>query len=120
MLVYFNFLSIYNYVKYFTNYQRMVIDERRENILTKLVSSKGVRIKSESDHNPLYAEFNLTFSKARAAERREIFDFKNAASQKRFSEITADCQQLKSCFKQNQSPKVATDNFLKSLNSIFH
>ena len=34
--------------------QCMMIDEKRENILTKYVSLKGVRVKSESDHNPLF------------------------------------------------------------------
>ena len=57
--------------------ERMVIDEKRENILTKYLSSKGVRQKSESDHNPIYARFNIKFRKAQTAMRMEIFDFKN-------------------------------------------
>ena len=62
--------------------QKMIIDEKRENVLTKYVSLKGVRGKSESDHNPLFAQFSLTFSRTKTVKRQEIFDFKNQDSRK--------------------------------------
>ena len=49
--------------------ERILIDEKRENTLTKFASLKGVRQKSESDHNPLFVEFNIKFRKAQASER---------------------------------------------------
>ena len=101
-------------------FQRMLIDEKRENILTKYVTLKGVRVKSESDHNPLYAEFNLTFSRAKTVTRREIFDFKNAESLKTFSELTENCDKLRKCFTGSHSPKAATDKFFKVINETFH
>ena len=57
-------------------FQRMVIDEARVNVLTKYATKTGTRVKSESDHNPVFAEFNLTFSRCQTATRREIFDFR--------------------------------------------
>ena len=42
--------------------KRMLVDENHENVLTKYATLKGVRVKSESDHNPIYAEFDLTVS----------------------------------------------------------
>ena len=100
--------------------ERMVVDEKRVNILTKYATSKGVRIKSESDHNPLYAEFNLRFSRGKSAIRREIFDFKNQESLDKFSEITNNSEKLRTCFKGNVSTKAATDKFFKTLNDTFH
>ena len=35
----------------------MTIDEKRHYVLTKYATTKGVKKKSESDHNVLYAEF---------------------------------------------------------------
>ena len=51
----------------------MIIDEKRANVLTKYVTLKGVRVKSESDHNPLFAEFSLSFSRKQSVTRCEMF-----------------------------------------------
>ena len=56
-----------------TYFQRMVIDEARVHVLTKYATLTGARVKSESDHNPLFAEFKLTFSRGQTATRKEIF-----------------------------------------------
>ena len=103
---------------------KMIIDEKRANVLTKYTSSKGVRSKSESDHNLIYAEFNLKFSICRATVRREMFDFKNTESQKTFTELTNNSEKLRTifsrCIKGKLEPKVASDKFFKTLNDIFH
>ena len=101
-------------------FQRMVIDEKRENILTKFSSLKGTRVKSESDHNPIFAQFNLTFQRKQVFKRREIFDFKNTVSQQKFHDITDNCEKLRTCFRYSHSPKMAANNFLKTLNQTFH
>ena len=100
--------------------QRMIIDEKRTNVLTKYVTLKGVRVKSESDHNPVFAEFNLKFSRAQPVTRHEMFDFKNVDSQKKFYELTNNCFKLRNCFDGQSDPKVATDRFFKTLNNVFH
>ena len=107
-------------VKTTTQRKNLLLDEKRVNILTKYATSKGVRIKSESDHNPLYVEFNLRFSRGKSAIRREIFDFKNQESLDKFSEITNNSEKLWTCFKGNVSTKAATDKFFKTLNDTFH
>ena len=93
--------------------QRMLVDEKQEHILTKFASLKGVRVKRESDHNPLFAAFNLTFSRAPATTRREIFDFKNSESLERFSELTENSEPLRLCFAGNKSPKTKCNKFFK-------
>ena len=99
--------------------QRMVIDEKRENTLTKFSSLKGTRVKSESDHNPIFVQFNLTFQRKQVFERREIFDFKNTVSQQKFHHITDNCEKLRTCFKDISSPKTAANKFLTTLNQTF-
>ena len=101
-------------------FQRMIVDEKRVNVLTKYVSLKGVRVKRESDHNPVYAEFNLKFSRAKSSVRQEMFDFRNEESMRNFSEITNNCKKLRNCFDGNLSQSDAFDKFSKSLNNTFH
>ena len=91
-----------------------------QNILTKYATSKGVRLKRESDHNPLYAEFNLRFSRGKPVTRREIFDFKKHGSLQKFTEITNNSEKLRTCLKGNVSTKAATDKFFKTLNDTLH
>ena len=100
--------------------KRMLVDENRENVLTKYATLKGVRVKSESDHNPIYAEFDLTFRRCHTVTRREIFDFKSEESQQKFFELTDNSDKLRNCFQGISSPKIATDKFLKTLNDTFH
>ena len=100
--------------------KRILVDENRENVLIKYATLKCVRVKSESDHNPIYAEFDLTFRQCRTVTRREIFDFKNEESQQKFFELTDNSEKLRNCFQGISSPKVATDKFLKTLNDTFH
>ena len=100
--------------------QRMIVDEKRTNVLTKYVTLKGVRVKSESDHNPVFVEFNLKVSRAQPVTRQEMFDFKNEDSQKKFFEVTNNCWKLRNCFDGQLAPKMSTDRFFKTLNNVFH
>ena len=99
---------------------KMIIDEKRANVLTKYVTLKGVRVKSESDHNPLFAEFSLTFSRKQSVTRCEMFDFKNTESLAKYKELTNDSEKLRNCFDGNVPPKTAFDRFFKQLNNTFH
>ena len=48
----------------------MTIDEKRHYVLTKYATTKGVKKKSESVHNVLYAEFELSCAKKKATVRQ--------------------------------------------------
>ena len=39
--------------------KKMTIDDKRQFTLTKYASTSGIRMKKVSDHNPIYAEFNI-------------------------------------------------------------
>ena len=100
--------------------EKIVIDEKRENTLTKFVSLKGVRQKSESDHNPLFVEFNIKFRKAQSVERQELFNFKDLNAQKLFSQITNNSEKLRACIGGRVSNKNTANKFYKTLEDIFH
>ena len=59
-------------------------------------------------------------SKVKNNIRREIFDFRNAEYQKKFTDLTEDCQELRTCFTGDKSPKSKSANFFKILDNKFH
>ena len=78
---------------------KMTVDEKRENVLTKFATTKGTRVKKESDHNLLFAQFNLTCGKRKSTyNRTEIFDFKNSESLEHYTKLTSKSEKLKTCF----------------------
>ena len=76
----------------------MLIDENRSYVLTKYASKKGVKKKSESDHNILYAKFKIYVQGVQKKERIEVFDFKNPESQQLFLEETNSVQTFRGVF----------------------
>ena len=61
----------------------MVIDEKKQYILTNYQSVRNVGKATDSDPFTQYMELNLEFLKEKP-ERHEIFDFKEEKSQKMF------------------------------------
>ena len=76
-------------------FERMLIDVDRHHVLTKYTTTRGVQKSSESDHNILYAKFVLSFSSQRPVVRRELFNFKDSDSQKKFFELTNKSENCK-------------------------
>ena len=97
----------------------MIVDEKRENVLTKYASFTGKRIKSESDHNPLFAKFNLKFNGRTHITRREMFNFKNIDNMKQFTKITEDNFELLN-WRRCESPQNSFKRFFNTLNNTFH
>ena len=84
--------SVLDYIifceKLFQYFENMIIDDERTHVLTKYVTTKGFKKKSESDHNVLYGEFSLRHYNLKPEKQREIFNFKNIECQKMFYEAT--------------------------------
>ena len=95
--------------------KRMFIDSSRSLSLTKFATLKGSRVKTVSDHNILFAAFNLQTRRVIRSERREIFDFKNRESQEAFNKICNEKNTLSECFKGEQSPRKNPPAFLRIL-----
>ena len=101
-------------------FEKMFIDDARTYTLTKYSTTKGVKTKTLSDHNILFASFGLRYSAVRMKTKYEIFDFKNTEGQKKFLEVTNTSNKLSKCFESNDDFLHQTDNFLKKLNGTFH
>ena len=68
--------------------EEMIVDDKREHVLTKFATTKGAMKKVESDHNPLFANFSIKYKPKKTEVRREIFDFKDKESQKKYLRTT--------------------------------
>ena len=81
---------------------KMTIDENRENALTnfKRVRSHGRVI--ESDHNVIFLNLNLKFSKLKC-ERVTVFQFKNKEAQEMFKQLTTNTDEFTNCFSELKS-----------------
>ena len=107
--------------EFYKFFVKMEIDEARKYTLTKYATSKGVKSKVLSDHNPMFAKFNINYEKSRqSAPRREIFNLKNKECQTSFFEETNKGEKLQSCFWSNKSFEVQSERFFKSLDDKLH
>ena len=79
-------------------FREMFIDEERNYVLTKYATTKGKSSKSESDHNVMIGQFNLTYGGVRSNSKREIFNFRNAESQQMFYEVTTNSTKMSKKF----------------------
>ena len=98
----------------------MIVDEKRCFTLTKFATKTGSKVKKESDHNPIFARFNIKLANNSKQDRREIFDFKDQEAQKVFKELSDNSEQLNNCFKSDKSPPEEAGRFFKVLNNLFH
>merc|ERR1712030_124172 len=76
----------------------MIVDDQRDNVLTKYTRHKGKLKKIESDHNSLFAKFDLEYCITESDVRREIFNFKSKEAQEKFKEVTNTSTRFRSCF----------------------
>ena len=100
---------------------KMIVDDERQYVLCKYATTKGVKQITESDHNILFAEFELKYPRTVAETRREIFNFKDTESQAKFFARTNNSLKFQSCFDDDKvDDKTKTENFFKTLKDSFH
>ena len=75
----------------------MVIDEKKEHILTNYKEAKRGGKAIDSDHFTQIMDVNLQIIPLKP-ERKEIYNFKNKESQDMFKEITTNTQKFSECF----------------------
>ena len=99
----------------------MFIDEGRNYTLTKYSTTKGIKKKVESDHNPLYAKFDISYSKLKnSKKRREIFNLKNKECQELFFQDTNQGERLQKCFQSDQNFENQSRKFMKTVDDALH
>ena len=107
--------DLYQYFEY------MTIDDERKITLTKYVSRKGDKKKILSDHNPMFASFNIQYEKMRFKEpRKEIFNLKNQECQTKFLNMTNKGFKFQNCFKSNRSFDEKCSMFMHTLDDMLH
>ena len=82
--------------------KKMVIDENREICLSNFGQIKKNRRVIETDHNTIFADFDITLPK-RKPERVELFNLRNKTCQEKYTEETRVNTELIKCF-ENELP----------------
>ena len=96
----------------------MVIDERKEHVLTNFSAAKMHGKAIDTDHFTEYLDLDLEIKRQRRS-REEFLKFKNPESQIVFKKLTSETQQFTSCFKKKgQSIALSTEIWKKNLKSV--
>ena len=102
------------------HFQKMIIDEERLHTLTKYASTKGVKNKIESDHNPLFCQFSIKYKKESIKkDRTSYYNFKNCKNQEEFFLKTNNSSNLKKIFQTNLCLEQKLELFLQELDGCF-
>ena len=101
-------------------FHEMLIDEPQNHILTKYVTTKGAIKYIKSDHNVLFANFNLQYNRRKATIKKELFNFKNKEDQQKFFQFTSKTKQFTSCFENRGTFDEKSNKFFKTLDDAFH
>ena len=101
--------------------ESMTIDEERKLTLTKYASTKGVKQKIGSDHNPIHCKFSIFYDKKTSGlKRKELFNLKNGQCQAKFFEATNEGSQFQNCFEGNRDFESKSNKFFKTLDDKLH
>ena len=102
------------------NLDKMLVDDKRQHVLTKFASRKGYRKKIESDHNILFGKFRLKYNTKKNEVRREVFNFNDKESQNRYYEVTSNGDKFSNIFNGKGTIEKQVNKFYKNLDDIFH
>ena len=102
-------------------FESMVIDEERNLTLTKYIANKTTKKSVPSDHNPMFARFNIKYRKNRFREpRREIFNLKNGECQEKFFQDTSIGIKFQHCFWSTKNFEEKCTKFKNTLDDTLH
>ena len=96
--------------------KNMVIDEKKEFILTNYEHARFNGKVTETDHYTQYIDLDLEMENMKK-ERVEIFDFKKKQSQEKFKEITSNTTKFTRCFDSKLPLHIQIQNWRQLLNS---
>ena len=81
------------------------------------MTTRGIRVKVKSDHNPLFCSFNLSYEKqVQHSSRREVFNFKDEEAQEAFKVETDDTNKFTEVFENDESFEKQSQKFNRCLN----
>ena len=90
--------------------------------MTRLRKEKGETIVTESDHNPIFTEFDISVKNTIKSERIELFNYRNVECQKEFKTMSTNTTNFTNIFDNNDTKDINQlgDKFLKELNKMSH
>ena len=101
--------------------KKMKIDDERVHVLTKFASKKGIIKRVESDHNILFASFNILHSSKSVPKRKTIFNFKDEEGLKKFYEETSNNSAfIKYLFNSDENLEKDSKKFIKKFMKTVH
>ena len=95
---------------------KMVIDEKREYILTNYKPAKKGEKAKDSDHFTEYMDIDLKLKPTKPV-RKEIFNFQCRESQQTFKNLTSNTNDFSKCFEENEPLLKQIDNWRDVLKS---
>merc|ERR1712098_976620 len=81
---------------------KMVVDEKKEYVLTNYKPARKGEKARDSDHFTQYLDIDLKLNTVKPV-RKEIYNFKCKESQKTFRKITSNTNEFSECFEDDQS-----------------
>ena len=105
--------------KLYAHVSHMVINEDRNDVLTKYASKKGIEKIVKSDHNLLVCSFDIILNHIVKKPRVEIFNFKDVEGQKKFLLETSKNKLAKS-FDHSTDVNTNANKFHKTLMKLIH
>ena len=100
--------------------ESVLIDEERNNVLTRITKTKKGIVTKESDHNVIKTTLKLSWNKTKATPREAIFNLKNTDCQKAFKAETSNKNKLSKIFDEVEDLDMATETFMKKINKVIH
>ena len=100
--------------------ESVIIDEKREHVLTRITKTKNGSESKESDHNLIETRLKMTWSKEEVPQEEAMFNLKNKECQKTFKKETSKADMLSKVFEEEKDLDIATEKFMKKLNKTLH
>ena len=94
----------------------MVIDEKKDHILTNYTQARKGCKAVDSDHFTEYLDINLQLISEKP-DRKEIFNFKDTQSQLKFKDITTNTNKFSNCFDNDDPLQKQIENWRRALKS---
>ena len=94
----------------------ILVDEKRNHVLTRITKSKrGIKVK-ESDHNVIITEFDCKTKDREENVKEEVYNLKNKTCQEMFKKLTSETSMLSSSIEEEGDIDKVIKRFLKKLN----
>ena len=92
---------------------KMMIDDQRKYVLTRLTKTKKGIVKKESDHNTMVTELQLRWKPDTKSYKQEVYNLKNKECQKQFKHDTDNTKELSNIIDKEEDIEKATKKFLR-------